>query len=221
MWVEKLTIWEASGHHFPPTELKRFPYHRAFDRSRRNSTIFVCKTDPKLGHRCRPWGRSRSSMLTSKKRRRDTVTGSQPVKTGDVWQLTGLASPLSTTMKEGMIQLKPCKPTSWEGGLKSVPVKFAYPYFKSGSGTYVHRVRSATTHVDKKKGENSHVSLHAWCGCIGFVHPIRKAKTANQFAEPPTDALFCATCEGRAIGAGCDSNRQINGRNVMYQPRPK
>jgi len=128
---------------------------------------------------------------------------------------------LSATMKSGMIKLKPSKQPAWEGGLKGVPVTFAYPYFKSGSGTYVHRVRSATTHVDKKKGQNSHVSLHAWCGCIGFVHPIRKAKTANQFAEPPPDALFCATCEGRAIGAGCDANRQINGKNVMYSPRPK
>ena len=118
-----------------------------------------------------------------------------------------------------MIRLKEGKKAAWEGGLKSIPVTFAYPYFRSGFGTYIHRVRTATTHVDKAKGQNSHVSLTAWCGCIGFLHPTAKGKSAMQWSELPSDGIACATCEGRAIGAGMDGAREINGREVIFSPR--
>jgi len=118
-----------------------------------------------------------------------------------------------------MIQLQQPKTTRWEGGLKSVPVTFAYPYFKSGFGVYTHRVRTAITHVLKEKGENSHVSLSAWCGCVGFLHPEPKAKSASQYSELPEGAILCATCEGRAIGAGMDGAREINSRPVQFSPR--
>jgi hypothetical protein len=118
-----------------------------------------------------------------------------------------------------MIRLPEPKKCRWEGGMKSVPVTFAYPYFKSGFGTYTHRVRTAITHVWKKECKNSHVSLTAWCGCVGYLHPTPKTKSATQWAELPEDAMLCATCEGRAIGAGMDVSRQINGREVIFSPR--
>lgn len=122
-------------------------------------------------------------------------------------------------MKSGMIRLPEPKKPQWEGLMKSVPVTFAYPYFKSGFGAYTHRVRTAITLVRKDTGENSHVSLTAWCGCNGFLHPTPKTKSATQWAELPEDAILCATCEGRAIGAGMDGSREINGREVIFSPR--
>ena len=122
-------------------------------------------------------------------------------------------------MIDGMIRLQESKISTWEGGMKSVPVAFAYPYFRSGFGTYVHRVRTAITHVNKDKRENSHVSLTAWCGCVGFLHPTPKTKSATQWSELPDHALACATCEGRAIGAGLNSSRVINGIEVIFTPR--
>jgi len=122
-------------------------------------------------------------------------------------------------MKPGMIRLQQARQPVWEGGMKNVPVTFAYPYFKSGFGTYTHRVRTAVTHVWKEKGENSHVSLTAWCGCTGFLSREPKPKDAAQYADVPEGAILCATCEGRAIGAGMDGTREINGRSVMFSPR--
>lgn len=122
-------------------------------------------------------------------------------------------------MKPGMIRLPEPKKSAWEGGIKNVPVTFAYPYFKTGMGAYTHRVRTAITHVNKAKGQNSHVSLSAWCGVVGFLSEKPRARNANQFAEVPEHAILCATCEGRAIGAGMDGTREINSRSVIFSPR--
>lgn len=39
------------------------------------------------------------------------------------------------------------------------------------------------------------------------------------FDVPPDRAIHCATCEGRAIGAGKDGARIIAGRTVLFSPR--
>ena len=92
-------------------------------------------------------------------------------------------------------------------------ITYMLPYYLSNRGKYVHRIRSANTHW--RDGEISHVSISFWCGNTGFM---RKGKV---FADIPSDGVLCAVCEGKAIGAGQDGERIINGRPVMYSPNHK
>ena len=93
----------------------------------------------------------------------------------------------------------------------SKSVKYALPYYKSRRGDYFHRVRSATNYW--REGDLSHTSVSFWCGNSGFV-----GKKGQLYPEVPADGVLCATCEGRAIGAGLDGARTINGKKVMYSP---
>lgn len=84
----------------------------------------------------------------------------------------------------------------------------------------MHRVRSGQHHY--LHGEYTHSSVKYWCGNNGFFGSTgRMASTKNGefFAEGPERAVYCATCEGRAIGAGFDGTREINGRRVLYSPK--
>ena len=97
-------------------------------------------------------------------------------------------------------------------GSPAVPVKRALPFFKSRSGEYVHRVRRATMYY--RDGEYSHTAVTLWCGGNGFP-----GKKGTLMDVPPNASVFCATCEGRAIGAGLDGNRDVRGRAIMFKPR--
>ena len=93
-----------------------------------------------------------------------------------------------------------------------VQVRRSLPFFKSKQSEYVHRVRRATMYY--RDGQYTHTALHFWCGGNGFPGP-----KGTLMDVPPGDAVFCATCEGRAIGAGLEGNREICGRAVLFKPR--
>lgn len=93
------------------------------------------------------------------------------------------------------------------------PVRFALPYYKSERGQYVHRLRYGTAHY--WSGVFKWISYSMWCGSLGW------STRGHLYAEIPEGQLLCATCEGRAIGAGLDGARTINGRPVIYSPRRK
>lgn len=113
-----------------------------------------------------------------------------------------------------VLQIPPKRAGQFEGGVRSVPIKMALPFYKSKAGQYIHRVRSGHTHVWKDWPDRpGHISLTFWCGMSGFLDK------GELFAEPPDRAVFCATCEGKAIGAGMDGARVICGRTVLFQPR--
>lgn len=98
---------------------------------------------------------------------------------------------------------------------KTFHVTQAYPFFRSAYGQRVHRVRSGGVH--NIGGEHSHTHFALWCGQHGFLsHRKRKGEL---FSQAPEGAIFCAACEGKAIGAGLDGARIINGRQVIFQPR--
>ncbi len=99
------------------------------------------------------------------------------------------------------------------------PITFALPYFRTPYGTYIHRVRSGAMH--EWDGELSHVHFRFWCGGAGFAqHRVgRKVRPGELFAQAPEGAILCATCEGRAIGAGMEGSHKINGRMVRFSPR--
>jgi len=86
------------------------------------------------------------------------------------------------------------------------------PYAESERGSYCHRVRTATVYTVCGK---SHIAINCWCGMTVFAAPRR----GRFVAQPSHGRPLCATCEGRAIGAGTDADHKINGRIVRYAPR--
>ncbi len=97
-------------------------------------------------------------------------------------------------------------------GHRILPVTKAWPYYKSRRGKYVHRIREMHNHW--WDGELKHTSVHFWCGNTGFLQ-----EKGYLMPEVEDGEVLCATCEGRAIGAGLDGAKTINGRQVEYSPR--
>lgn len=100
---------------------------------------------------------------------------------------------------------------SW--ATSAVRVKAAQPFVESRSGRYSHRVRSAALHTVCGK---THMSVKCWCGMRINISRQNPNMLTN---EPEAGRPVCATCEGRAIGAGQCGAREIAGREVMYQTR--
>ena len=90
--------------------------------------------------------------------------------------------------------------------------KLSLPYYQSRRGKYIHRVRYMNQHWRDNKFHHANVGF--WCGGLGFP-----GEKGILMAEVPQGQVLCATCEGRAIGAGEDGSHLINGREVIYSPR--
>ncbi len=103
------------------------------------------------------------------------------------------------------------RPYSWNPDLTHVIIRQSLPFFQSRSGKYVHRVRSAMAHYFYERYK--HTSFKFWCGGTGFDGKGSLLET------PPAHATFCATCEGRAIGAGLCGAPVIAGRAVRFAPK--
>lgn len=94
-----------------------------------------------------------------------------------------------------------------------VIIKRSLPFVESGAGRYTHRVKSAV--LVELKGYPSHIGVHCWCGMhLNLSHKL----PSSAFVEEPSGRPICATCEGRAIGAGQLGAREIAGRPVMFSP---
>ena len=100
---------------------------------------------------------------------------------------------------------------SWARG--AIPVKASPPFVESKAGRYTHRVRSAAIHTSLGR---PHMGVKCWCGMVILISKRKPNRMTN---EPETGRPICATCEGRAIGAGQCGAREIAGREVMYQTR--
>lgn len=113
------------------------------------------------------------------------------------------------------VNLAPVAQRGWAApGHCTKSISKALPFYISRRGTYYHRVRSMEAHW--RDGQLSHISVKFWCGGSGF---IGKKGTLSQ--DIPEGQVLCASCEGKAIGAGMGGAREINGRKVMYSPRDK
>lgn len=111
------------------------------------------------------------------------------------------------------VLLRPPRPIGWKSdSVIARPVRAMLPYYQSRRGLYVHRICSACQYELTTMGK-SHVAIALWCGATGFL------SKGILIHDPPAGALLCATCEGRAIGAGIDGPRTINGRECIYAPR--
>lgn len=87
----------------------------------------------------------------------------------------------------------------------------ALPFYKSKAGTYTHRVRSGEVHL--WDGKPTHTTFSLWCGMSG------SSGKGTLMLEAESDAVVCATCEGRATGSGQLDSHVINGRFVRFSPR--
>jgi hypothetical protein len=114
-----------------------------------------------------------------------------------------------------MVELLRRKKSHWHAPTHhTMHLTRSLPFFRSAQGSYVHRVRSG--HIHFRGNEAKHTSLSFWCGGTGFVGCSERP--GQMFDNPPANSPLCATCEGRAIGAGMTESRLICGRVVKFSP---
>lgn len=119
--------------------------------------------------------------------------------------------------------LKPMPPGFRQDEIMScMRVTKCLPFYRRGPLRLVHRVREAYMFYANRKP--SHMSVKFWCGNQGSIGGQRRRGGRGEdnpslFAIAPDPAVFCATCEGRAVGAGMDGAREIHGRTVLFRPR--
>lgn len=90
-------------------------------------------------------------------------------------------------------------------------IRESLPFWQSRAGGYVHRVRSGAVHC--WDGLPTHAAFKLWCGYVG------QSTKGLLLAEPNMRDVHCATCEGRAIGAGMAGSPVIAGRPVRFAPK--
>lgn len=93
----------------------------------------------------------------------------------------------------------------------TITLKRSLPFYQSRAGTYIHRIRNAQVHYFDDVYR--HTSFSFWCGGTG------SEKKGKILSEVPHGEIVCATCEGRAIGAGQTDSHKINGQMVKFSPR--
>lgn len=80
-------------------------------------------------------------------------------------------------------------------------------YLRNPAMTYWHRPRSGSLrHSDQV------ISYDLWCGTYVYGHTALSTDTV------PTSERVCATCDGRAVGAGQETDGPP-GRTLAFQPR--
>jgi hypothetical protein len=108
-------------------------------------------------------------------------------------------------------------------GPRPFALKRTLPLFQSDRGTYVHRVRSAAAHPSGGRAAwyVNHISVTYWGGNGGFLRGPQNTRNGGRLlADLPTDGSpVCATCEGRAVGAGFPSLALIVRHSVKFAPR--
>ena len=107
------------------------------------------------------------------------------------------------------------KPWAFNDKINVLPMTASLPFWQSRErhGAYVHRVRSGVLHL--YDGKPSHAAFGLWCGMSGL------SSNGSILAAPGPHEVMCATCEGRAIGAGLVGAPIIAGRPVKFSPRAR
>lgn len=95
--------------------------------------------------------------------------------------------------------------------------KRSLPFAESAGGKYTHRVRSVQIIALDPKQWPAHIAINCWCGTSILISNKRHHRDNRIVAEQ--SRVLCATCEGRAIGAGQLGAQEIGGRPVMFSPQ--
>ena len=113
----------------------------------------------------------------------------------------------------GKIALAKFRPPGWlSPDVTLVNLVASLPFYRARRGDRSHLVRSAR--MQFKSGKYEHTSLSLWCGGVGSLPRRGWLSRAVSEAEP-----VCATCFGRAIGAGKLGSKTINGQVVVFNTR--
>lgn len=98
---------------------------------------------------------------------------------------------------------------------EAIYAKRSLPFVESFRGNYAHRVRALAYYTLHYPKYPPHAAVKCWCGQSINIGGKRES---GQLVTDPTLPI-CATCEGRAIGAGQVGAREIAGRPVIYSPK--
>jgi hypothetical protein len=103
-------------------------------------------------------------------------------------------------------------------GYRFASLDHAPDFVWADASLMIHRPRSAT--VVSRGGRHAQTTYRAWCGQVFIVFPGKPEASARLSPNPPKAGKpFCATCEGRAAGAGQAGTGKFNGRPVLFRPR--
>ncbi len=97
----------------------------------------------------------------------------------------------------------------WSGSPDPVPLKRALPFWHGDSAHYVHRIRSGQWYQ-----HDDHLAFTMWCGQTRFE------RRGGLRADVLDGWALCATCEGRAIGAGQVTAETLVGHELVFSPHP-
>ena len=100
---------------------------------------------------------------------------------------------------------------------RNVYASKSLPFAESGAGRYTHRVREFCVINMHAPTFAPHAAASCWCGVTILIGSKPKQR-GNSLVSVPSRVL-CATCEGRAIGAGQLGAQEIAGQPVMFSPR--
>jgi hypothetical protein len=117
-------------------------------------------------------------------------------------------------MSAGMLVQLDRRLPRFKGSGAITAVARSRPFIEAGVGEYTHRVRSANLHTICGQ---THLNVRCWCGM--HLNIGRGTTRRTRLVAEPTGRPVCATCEGRAIGAGLCGAREIAGRPVMFRGR--
>lgn len=95
--------------------------------------------------------------------------------------------------------------------------KRSLPFVESAGGKYTHRVRSVIIIALDPSNWPAHIAVRCWCGQSILISKKRHHAANRIVAEQ--SRVLCATCEGRAIGAGQLGAQEIGGRPVKFSPQ--
>lgn len=104
-------------------------------------------------------------------------------------------------------------PRGWRAPGRPAPIIVyrSLPFVTSTRGNRSHRARSARVYPHP-----SGLCVTAWCGPSFHIGAGRAVLTADPYDGYPV----CATCEGRAVGAGQVTSGTLTGTPVVFTPRP-
>lgn len=96
------------------------------------------------------------------------------------------------------------------------------PYWQGPKNGYVHRVRSASLYYGILEQTRTYTVVNLWCGSSGYVRSDsrgRARKTGGYLIDHVENhGPLCATCEGRAVGAGFDSDFTSIAHPLIFSP---
>lgn len=92
--------------------------------------------------------------------------------------------------------------------VRGLPWTSCKPFVENSKAVLIHRPRRVSMHRISDK-YRTHLAVEMWCGSTQTG-----TKKFTFLDAPPREAIVCARCEMKAIGAGMPSSSQLVGGHV-------